>query len=129
MNEIKTLVERAEKTLSSAELLFEEGDYEGCVSRAYYSMFYAAEALLLTKELKFSSHKGVISLFGEHFVKTGIFKADMGKNFQKTFQRRLIGDYSYSAKITRKEAADIIEWATGFLTKLKEYLEKQGQLK
>ena len=78
MNETKTLMERAEKTFSSAELLLREADYEGCVSRAYYAMFYAAEALLLTKNLKFSSHKGVISQFGEHFIKTEVFKAELG---------------------------------------------------
>jgi len=122
-------MERAEKTFSSAELLLREADYEGCVSRAYYAMFYAAEALLLTKNLKFSSHKGVISQFGEHFIKTEVFKAELGRNFQKTFQRRLIGDYSYSPEIDRKEAVDIIDWTKDFLREISEYLEKQGRLK
>nr|HDO81534.1 HEPN domain-containing protein [Candidatus Bathyarchaeota archaeon] len=41
--------------------------YQGC----YYAMFYSTEAILLTNNLKASSHKGVISLFGGHFIKTG----------------------------------------------------------
>ena len=68
MKEIKSLIERAKKYLKSAEILLKEEDYESSVSRTYYAMFYSAQAMLLTKGLSFSSHKGVISAFGEHFV-------------------------------------------------------------
>ncbi|MEX2706693.1 MAG: HEPN domain-containing protein [Candidatus Freyrarchaeum guaymaensis] len=56
------------------------GDYDSCVSRCYYAMFFLAEAVLLTKGLRASSHKGVISLFGKHFVKTGIFEKGIGQS-------------------------------------------------
>ncbi len=83
MKEISSLIERAQKYLKSAEILLEEGDYESSVSRTYYAMFYSAQAVLLTKNMSFSSHKGVISAFGEHFVKTGIFPKEMGKDSLK----------------------------------------------
>jgi uncharacterized protein (UPF0332 family) len=70
VKEINSLIERAKRYLKSAEILLEEGDYESSVSRTYYAMFYSAQAMLLTKNLSFSSHKGVISAFGEQFVKT-----------------------------------------------------------
>lgn len=54
MREVKLLMEKAKRSLSSAELLLEEGDYDATVSRAYYSMFYSAEAILLTRDVKFS---------------------------------------------------------------------------
>ena len=72
MKEIRDLIEKAEKFLSTAENALNTGDYDSCVSRCYYAMFFMAEAALLTKSLTASSHKGVISLFGEHFVKTKI---------------------------------------------------------
>jgi len=56
MREIKSLVEKAKKYLRSAEILLKEGDYESSVSRTYYAMFYCAQAMLLTKNLSFSSH-------------------------------------------------------------------------
>jgi len=56
---------KAKKYLRSAEILLKEGDYEFSVSRTYYAMFYCAQAMLLTKNLSFSSHKGVISAFGD----------------------------------------------------------------
>jgi len=82
VKEINSLIERAKRYLKSAEILLEEGDYESSVSRTYYAMFYSAQAMLLTKNLSFSSHKGVISAFGEYFVKTGIFPKEMGKELE-----------------------------------------------
>jgi uncharacterized protein (UPF0332 family) len=40
-------------------------------ARSYYAMFTAARALLATKHLDSSKHTGVVSLFNQHFVKTG----------------------------------------------------------
>ena len=74
MKEADSLIKRAMKYLKSARLLLENGDYESSVSRAYYAMFYSTEAILLTKDLSFSSHKGVISAFGEYFIKEDIFE-------------------------------------------------------
>ena len=79
MKEITDLVSKAEKFLKTAEAALELGDYDSCASRCYYAMFFLAEAALLTKGLRASSHKGVISLFGEHFVKPGIFGREYGK--------------------------------------------------
>ncbi len=95
MKEIESLIQRALKYLRSAEILLKEGDYESSVSRAYYAMFYSAQAMLLTKNLSFSSHKGVISSFGEHFIKTGIFQKEMGRELNRAFEKRQIGDYEY----------------------------------
>ena len=70
-------------------------------------MFYAVEALLLTKEMSFSSHKAVISAFGEQFVKTGIFKKDFSKALTRAFEKRQIGDYEFTFTVTEKEANEI----------------------
>ena len=79
MREIESLIEKSRKYLNSAELLNKSGDFDSSVSRSYYAMFFTAEAVLLTKSLEFSSHRGVISAFGRNFVKEGIFPTEMGK--------------------------------------------------
>ena len=81
--EIKDLLEKSNRYLRSAELLLKDGDFDSCVSRCYYAMFYSAEAILLTKDLKASSHKGVISLFSEHFIKTGKLDKELGKALRR----------------------------------------------
>ena len=56
MKEITDLTEKAKRFLRTAELALKDGDYDSCVSRAYYSMFFMTEAVLLSKNLKASSH-------------------------------------------------------------------------
>lgn len=126
MKKVETLIERAKTAIASAELLLSENDHDGSVSRSYYAMFYAAEALLLTKGLKFSSHKSVISLYGEHFVKTGIFKHEIGKRLKRTFERRLEADYSFAPQIDEEEAKEVLNWTKEFVKEIREYLVKEG---
>jgi len=126
MNEIKNLLARSERYIKSAKLLIQDKDYESAVSRAYYAMFYAVEALLLTKEMSFSSHKAVISAFGEQFVKTGIFKKDFSKALTRAFEKRQIGDYEFTFTVTEKEANEIVKEAEYFISSVVKYLTEQG---
>jgi len=125
VKEINSLIERAKRYLKSAEILLEEGDYESSVSRTYYAMFYSAQAMLLTKNLSFSSHKGVISAFGEHFVKTGIFQKEMGRELNKAFEKRQIGDYEYTFVITKMEAEEVLKNGEKFVEKIAQQLKER----
>ncbi|NOR76948.1 MAG: HEPN domain-containing protein [Methanophagales archaeon] len=124
MREAASLIERAKKYLKSSRMLLVEGDYESSVSRAYYAMFYSAEAVLLTENLSFSSHRGVISAFGEYFVKTDIFPRDMGRELNRAFEKRQLGDYEYTFVISEDEAREILEQSKHFVEKVIQYLEK-----
>ena len=129
MKEVKSLIQRAKRYLKSAELLIKEGDYESSVSRTYYAMFYSVEAILLTKGLSFSSPKGVISAFGEHFIKTEIFPKEMGRELNRAFEKRQIGDYEYKFVISMEEAKEILENGKEFIEKIIQYLKKKGWYK
>jgi uncharacterized protein (UPF0332 family) len=45
--EVKALLEKAKRSQKAAAKLFKDGDADFAASRAYYSLFYTAEALLL----------------------------------------------------------------------------------
>ena len=124
MKEIWDFIEKAEKFLNTAEQTLNIEDYDSCVSRCYYAMFFMAEAVLLTKKLSDSSHKGVISLFGEHFVKTEIFERSLGKALSDAYDKRLVGDYGVGFVVTKQQAQDLLETAQDFVQKLKYYLKK-----
>ena len=128
MNETKSLVKRAEKYLKSAEILLNAGDYESSISRVYYAMFYVVEALLLTEGLSFSSHRGVISAFGERFVKPGIFPREMGKELNRAFEKRQLGDYEYTFVISQDEAKSMLEKGKIFTEKIISWLQKNQVL-
>jgi uncharacterized protein (UPF0332 family) len=123
MKETSALIQKAQRYLKSAELLLRDGDSESSVSRAYYAMFYAAEAVLLTKGLSFSSHKGVISAFGEHFVKTDVFSREMGRELNRAFEKRQIGDYEYTFVISEDEAEQMLESGTEFVNNIARWLD------
>ncbi len=60
-----SLVEQAQASLDAARVLRVAGYHGFAASRAYYAMFYAAQALLLSLGLSFSKHSGVIAAFGQ----------------------------------------------------------------
>ena len=109
-------------------MLFDAGDNESSVSRAYYAMFYSAEAILLTKDMSFSSHGGVISAFGKHFIKTDIFPREMGRELNRAFEKRQLGDYAYTFIISGKETEIILVSSREFVERVIHYLEENELL-
>lgn len=124
--EIKALIIKAERSLRAAKNLLNSGDYDFAVSRAYYTMFYCAEALLLTKDLKFSKHSAVISYFGKEFVKDRILPEELHKYLVKGFRERQKCDYEVINLPNRCEAEDLINKAEIFLNETKGYLKSIG---
>ena len=54
--EIRALIRRAEERLKASWELYSKGYYGFAISSAYYSMFYCARALLLSKGVNPKSH-------------------------------------------------------------------------
>jgi len=123
MSQIQGLIGKARRYLRSAELLIQDGDYDSAVSRSYYAMFYSAEAALLKKKMSFNSHKGVISAFGRHFVKTGIFEQRLGRDLNVAFGERQVGDYESNFSISEDNARHAFERAGGFVGQVAEWLK------
>lgn len=92
-------------------------------------MFLMAQAALLTKNLSSSSHRGVISLFGEHFAKTGILESHMGRMLNNAYDKRIVGDYGVSVSVAQDEAEHLLDAARDFVGKVKDYLGKWAQQK
>ncbi len=60
--------------------------YSSVISHAYYAIFYAAKAILLTKSIKTSSpeiHKKTFDEFQKHFVETGILDVKLLEIYKK----------------------------------------------
>lgn len=126
MNEVAGLFGRASRYLKSASLLRSDGDLESAVSRTYYAMFFAAEAALLSRGLAFSSHKGVIAAFGEHFVAAGRVPREMGRELNRAFQKRQVSDYDPVPSVTAEEARQIYEAGSQFVATVKDLLRCAG---
>ena len=90
---IEQYLKWAHQALQTVHLAFEHQDYIGAVNRAYYAIFYAANALLVTKGLERSKHSGVIAAFRQHFVKTGIVPTEYSDFYGAAMEDRHTGDY------------------------------------
>ena len=121
--ETRQLLAKAERSIIAAQHLEELGDIEFAISRAYYAMFYTAEALLNEMGLSFSKHGGVHGAFGEHFVKTGLFDAQYHRWFIIAFNRRIVSDYGIDVVFTPEEAQEVIWQAKQFFKTAKSHLE------
>jgi uncharacterized protein (UPF0332 family) len=123
MSEIPALIAKAQRYLKSADLLFRDGDYESSVSRTYYAMFYCAQAALLTRNLTFSSHKSIIAAFGEHFVKTGVFPKQMGRELNRAFEKRQLGDCEFTSVVSDEDAGELLARGKEFCNAIKQWIE------
>lgn len=121
----KKLLEKAIRVLRIAERLGKSGDAEFSVGRAYYAMFYVAEALLNEKGLHFRKHGGVHAAFAEHFVKTGLLDGKYHRWLLEAFSKRITGDYGIDTDLTSEDATLLIEQAREFLEAAKQFLEKE----
>jgi len=123
---IQHRIENALETLKEAETLYQNDLYLGVANRAYYAIFYAVLAILLTKGLGSSKHKGIISFFDKHFVKEGEVEKKWSKILHYSFERRQRNDYddwtyvdSIEANELLQNARDFIQWAQKWLTERK----------
>ena len=108
----------AAETLEATEYLLKGGYYNDAVSRAYYSMFYAARALLASRDLHPKGHKGLILQFGLEFVKKGFIEDTYGRALSHAKERRETVDYNIEAAMTPEEAAIIVSDARDFLDRI-----------
>lgn len=123
---IKGYLQKADKKLNTAKRLFDLGDYEDAVSRAYYAVYHATQALLLTEGVKGESHKGLITLFGLLFVKTGKFDKNIGKILMNLKDDRESGDYEIFSYIEMETAQTALQEAEEFLRESNIYFKKIG---
>jgi uncharacterized protein (UPF0332 family) len=116
------LLQKAERAIMAAETLTRSGDTEFAIGRAYYAMFYIAEALLNEKDLQFSKHGGVHGAFGEQFVKTGLFDTRYHRWLLAAFNRRITGDYGIEVVFTNQEVEEALQQAREFYQAARVYL-------
>jgi len=113
--EVQQRFEKAGECIDDARLLLESKRLAATVNRAYYAMFHAATAVLLTKDVKRSSHSGIISAFGELFAASGMIETVYHKYLREAFDLRQEGDYEAHIEISNVEAEKTLNRAIDFI--------------
>ena len=154
---VKIYIQRALNEISIAKLLFEISNnknkkeefnieeettfYSAVISHSYYSIFYAAKAMLLTKKIKTFApeiHKKTYLAFKEQFVDSGILDIELLNIYKKMILRadELLqifkdekwkrGHFTYQTipQANKEPANQSIQNAANFLKNIKTIIEK-----
>jgi uncharacterized protein (UPF0332 family) len=124
MSEIETLLARARDSVQAARGTLRDGFPDFAASRAYYAMFYVAEALLAHLGESYRSHAAVIAAFGRLYAKTGEIDTMYHQWLIAAQNLRNIGDYGVEAHVSDEQAALTCDWAEEFIRAAERWLDE-----
>jgi uncharacterized protein (UPF0332 family) len=117
-------LEASHEALAGSQYNLEGGYYSIAVNRAYYAVFYAANALLATKGLARGKHSGTISAFRQFFVKPGIIEPEYSEIFGSLMDDRHVSDYDMDTRIGIERAESDVQGARRFVAQIEGYLRE-----
>ncbi len=120
--EVRKLIEKADHALEVAEKLIKDKYPSDAASKIYYSMFYAAQALLKSEGIDVVKHSAVESAFGYYFAKTGRIDQKYHRMLLDARKIREIADYDIEEEIVEPVASLKIEEGKVFLSAIREIL-------
>ncbi len=115
---LRGYLSKADEKLASAASLLKQRYYADAVSRAYYAVFHAAQAALLTLGEQADTHRGLVTLFGLLLVKTGKVEKRYGRFLANLKDDREQSDYEVFAQIDRAMAQRAIREARSFVRRI-----------
>ena len=116
---------RALQSLQAAKNNLENGLLHEAVSRSYYACFYAVTALLVTRDLYSSKHRGVRAFFDEHFVKKGLFSREMSRFYHRLFDSRQESDYKDLVIFAHEDVEAWLAQAEDFVAAIGKFIDDE----
>jgi len=116
------LLEKAERAIQAADALLASHGPEFAAGRAYYAMFYTAEALLHERGLAFSKHGALHAAYGKEFTKSGLLDPKFHRWLLDAFAVRLQEDYDAETLVSGERVEEMLEQARTFLAAARELL-------
>ena len=119
---VRMELEKACKTFADAEFCAKEKKWEASANRLYYALFHATSALLINGGLNVKSHRGILALFGQHYVRTGIFSREDGSLISDLVLMRDNADYNLYYEANEEKIAPYIEPVRQFIKKIEKHI-------
>lgn len=111
----RELLMEARDSIEAARILLQNRYAGYAAARAYFAMFYIAEAFLEGEGLSFSRHSAVIAAFGQHFAKSGKVPVEFHRYLIEAHALRQSGDYGERHSVSFDQANEQIRRASSFL--------------
>lgn len=125
-NERSTIVrmemDKAHKTFADMEFCAKEQKWEAAANRLYYALFHAVSALLISGGQNVKSHRGIMSLFGQHYVRTGLFTSEDGSLLSELVIMRDNADYNLFFEANEEKITPYIEPTRKLIKKIGEFV-------
>jgi uncharacterized protein (UPF0332 family) len=126
-NVLDELAHSAE-AMRAAEALLDLGLHRDAINRLYYALYHATLALLLTEGLEPSTHGGVLSMLGLHFIKAGRMPAAFGVTLKRIQGYREAADYTRGFEMPEEEARQEFAAGRDYLVRARAVLAGLGYL-
>lgn len=115
-------LQRSADTIAEAEYNAQGQYFNAAVNRLYYACYYAASALMLHYRLEASTHAGIKSMLGLHFIRPGILDNRYGRIYQQLFENRQSGDYEDFVYCDQELYETLRPMAVDFVDRLKQLI-------
>lgn len=121
----KYWMEKAHKSLETAEHEFNRKNIDFCVNRLYYAAFYAVSALLIIKGQSYKKHSAVRVALHRDFVKTGLIPVEYGKLYDALLRDREEADYVAFVDFDQEVIKEEFKQTGKFIDLLEELLQEE----
>lgn len=111
-------LEKAVNTIKEVKDVGSLGYWSLSANRLYYAAYYASVALLIHNGIDAATHKGVIRMIGETFVKKGFLTIDDSKLLGRLFTMRQSGDYEDLFDWEESDVAPLIPKVEDFILRI-----------
>ena len=122
---VKSTLNLSEEFLDDSRANLEQDRFRTSVDRAYYSIHYVAQALLVSRGIKAPrTHRGLVNVFGREVVNRGVLGEEFSSMLSQSLRDRMDSTYSPEAEIMRADAEGVLEDARRFVAEVRSILQK-----
>jgi uncharacterized protein (UPF0332 family) len=116
-------LEQANECLDAAVRELNASSFKAAANRSYYCIFHAMRAVLALERFDSKKHSGVIAVFRQRYIKTGVFPPEFSDIITGAFNARAGSDYEDFFVISKADVTAQIENAKTFFSAVKAYIE------
>ena len=113
---------KAQSMMSQIEALKNLGYWDNVANRLYCAIFHAVLALLINDGHSVNTYKGAIIMFGQYYVRTGIFDIADGRLYSQLQTIREKCDYCCVFQISEEDVLPLIEPTHNLIKKIMVYV-------
>ncbi|MBI4794384.1 MAG: HEPN domain-containing protein [Deltaproteobacteria bacterium] len=122
--EVEAFMDKARHALKVGAKLLDSGDFADAAGKAYYAMFYAAQAFLKAHGVEVVKHSSVASVLGREFAKTGRLDPRYHRMLLNARRVREIADYGIFDEVNESTARSTVEDGQSFIFEIERLLHE-----